>query len=39
MYDMAREMYDLAHTADEIAQIIYSHILMRPLEYLSLHLE
>ncbi len=38
MYDMAREIYDMAHTTDEMAQRIYAHILMQPLAYLYLHL-
>lgn len=36
---MARKIYDMAHTADEMTQKIYEHILMQPLAYLSLHLK
>lgn len=36
---MAREIDDMAHKADEMAQRIYAHILMQPLAYLPLHLE
>ena len=36
---MAREIDDMAHKADEMAQRIYAHTLIQPLAHLSLHLE